>query len=245
MRSLRLAKSSRQEEWHILCWSNSSYIMKSTKVICWKKGGKKAENAPINCATTEFMQHTHKHTHLVPRKPLPVSQEPWELLQFARQFFDVRRLEPPLGVKEAKSTISTGSDINNDTSSWKKLQWRNSQNRRSTTWQSRSWNPWTGSPRCRRGPSHPLSRHLWWHQTYQNTNTTKNRSECENINQWGTFIWFIIKDKKKERVSTYTNCVYEQCISWWHCSAQSSCLHPPSRGAAVRCKSQSQLLPTL
>lgn len=36
-RSLRFLKSSRHVGWNILCWSSSSYMMKSTKVICWKE----------------------------------------------------------------------------------------------------------------------------------------------------------------------------------------------------------------
>lgn len=86
----------------------------------------------------------------------------------------------------------------------KNLLGRNSQNRCSIIWQNRSWSPSTGFPWCRLGPSHPPSRHLWWHQIYCDANTTKDRCGCENINQWGRFIWFIIKyEKKKESLLTH------------------------------------------
>lgn len=118
MRSLRLAKLSRQVGWNILCWSNSSYMMKSTKVICWRE--KKAENSLTKRPTAVFVQHTH--AYIFTRKPLLVSQEVWELLQFVRQIFDVRLLLPILEVKEAMSPISSCTDIN-DTSSSKNF-WR-------------------------------------------------------------------------------------------------------------------------
>lgn len=145
----------------------------------------KTENSLINGTTAKFMQQ--RHAYIVTRKPLPVFKEVWELLQFVGQIFEVRLLLPILEGKEVKSPISSCTDINDSDDVFKQLLERDSQSRRSTTWQSHSWSPWTGSQGCPLGPSHPPSCHLRRHQTYCDTKTTRSTSGSKNMNQWGRF----------------------------------------------------------